>query len=86
MDSQPLDLCPELAMAPGREGQQNVCSPLSPFLWSFGFSDSSCFISSDAVKQAVKKYCIWIFGKKIYTQTHTHTHTQVCFGLPPTTT
>lgn len=29
VDAQPLDLCPELAMPPGKEGQQNICSLLS---------------------------------------------------------
>lgn len=34
VDSQLLDLCPELAMPPGKEGQLNICSPLSSFLFS----------------------------------------------------
>lgn len=62
MDSQPFDLCPELAVLPGKRGSRIFAHLYSP-PWDLGFSNSSCFISSEAFKQTVLKvYIIWILG------------------------
>lgn len=53
--TQPLDLCPELAMPPGGEGQLNICSPLCSFLLS-GILASLALVALSALSDVFKQF------------------------------